>query len=214
MNIYLLSNDKNMTDAWNEAFPRNINTDEVSVEIVCDSFSNFMHTHSNIDCVVSPGNSYGIMDGGYDAAIINYFGEELMKCVQEKIHEEWLNEQVVGTSIIVKIPNWHVKKEEHDVEEPMYLIHTPTMRVPEEIKDKSVVYQCMRSTLIMAKKENIQNIVIPAFGAATGRVPYFTVANLMCQAFINVFLMNLDKYNDWNWADYVTAILKLCIGEE
>lgn len=96
----------------------------------------------------------------------------------------------------------------------MYLIHTPTMRVPEEIKDKSVVYQCMRSTLIMAKKENIQNIVIPAFGAATGRVPYFTVANLMCQAFINVFLMNLDKYNDWNWADYVTAILKLCIGEE
>lgn len=44
MNIYLLSNDINMTDAWNEAFPRNINTDEVSVEIVCDSFSNFMHT--------------------------------------------------------------------------------------------------------------------------------------------------------------------------
>ena len=37
-----------------------------------------------------------------------------------------------------------------------FLIHTPTMRTPEEIVDPRIIYQCMRTTLIVAKKNNIK----------------------------------------------------------
>jgi hypothetical protein len=34
------------------------------------------------DCMVSPANSFGLMDGGIDAAIIQFFGEQLQERVQ------------------------------------------------------------------------------------------------------------------------------------
>ena len=37
----------------------------------------------------------------------------------------------------------------------------------------------MRTTLMKAIKNKIESIVIPAFGGATGMVPYKTVAKLM-----------------------------------
>lgn len=46
------------------------------VACVCESLENFLNTHT-IDCVVSPANSFGLMDGGYDLAITEYFGEQL-----------------------------------------------------------------------------------------------------------------------------------------
>src|SRR5690348_1291522 len=75
------------------------------------------------DCMVSPANSFGLMDGGIDAAIIDYFGQGLMRRVQDYIIEYYLGEQSVGTSFIIETGN-----EKHP-----YLAHTPTMRVPMEI---------------------------------------------------------------------------------
>lgn len=40
---------------------------------------------SEYDCIVSARNSFGLMDGGVDLAIIRYFGIELMDRVQEQI---------------------------------------------------------------------------------------------------------------------------------
>jgi O-acetyl-ADP-ribose deacetylase (regulator of RNase III) len=37
------------------------------------------------DCMVSAGNSFGLMDGGVDLAIARYFGLELMDRVQDYI---------------------------------------------------------------------------------------------------------------------------------
>ena len=53
------------------------------------------------------------------------------------------------------------------------------MRLPSPIKDETIVYQCMRSTLISAIKGRIQTIVIPAFGGATGRVKPNVIAKYM-----------------------------------
>src|SRR2546423_1741865 len=49
------------------------------------------------DCMVSAGNSFGLMDGGVDAAITRFFGSPLMDKVQRQILEEYLGEQPVGT---------------------------------------------------------------------------------------------------------------------
>ena len=65
MKIHLLSRIAVMVDCWYAYFS---GTPEVSV--VCEDLNRFQQTHK-VDCVVSPANSYGLMDGGFDLVIIN-----------------------------------------------------------------------------------------------------------------------------------------------
>ena len=43
------------------------------MEVVLADFADFMANYQ-VDCVVSPGNSRGVMAGGYDRALSEYFG--------------------------------------------------------------------------------------------------------------------------------------------
>ncbi|MBQ9960831.1 MAG: macro domain-containing protein [Firmicutes bacterium] len=181
MKIFLLDANKKMIEAWQEYF----NTAK-DVEMVHCYFNEFMETHPEIDAVVSPANSFGLMDGGYDAAITEYFGKELMKRVQETIVEKWRGEQPVGISLTVPI------------DEKRVLIHTPSMRTPEEIKDPRIIYQCMRTTLIEALNHGAENILIPAFGGRTGKVPYKTIAKMMFLAYEQV--QNPPAELNWRYA--------------
>ncbi len=179
--LYLLDRSVSMVAAWSEAFGG-----ASGVIPVRDDFARFMGSHPEIDCVVSPANSYGIMDGGYDRAITDYFGEGLMHAVQHKIIDEWLGEQPVGTSISI----------EHD---KITLIHTPAMRVPSTIVDPVVVYHAMRSTLIEAMRKGIKMMVVPAFGAGCGLLPFDTVAELMAAAYRQV--ADPPKKLDWEYVN-------------
>ena len=181
MKIYLLDKNKNMTEVWKRYFKN-----EDDVEIACMDFFTFMYSH-DIECVVSPANSFGLMDGGYDLAITNYFGDELMKKVQEYIINYYKGEQPTGTAFIIDIPNTGKK-----------LIHTPTMRTPREIKDILVIYYAMKETLRIAKENNIQSIVIPAFGGGCGKVDYEKIAEMMKYAFVQS--NNPPKEIDWEYA--------------
>ena len=168
MKIYLLDRNFRVVQFWQEYFK-----DCEDVEVVCDDFAKFMNSH-DVECVVSPANSFGLMDGGYDLAITNYFGLDLQKKVQQYIIDNLCGEQPVGTSIIV------------DINEKQKLIHTPTMRTPSQIKDPLVIYSCMRTCLMVAKKNNIKSIVIPAFGGDCGNVEYFTIVEMMFKAYQQV----------------------------
>ena len=87
----------------------------------------------SFDCLVSPANSFGMMDGGMDAAITKFFGVSLERKVQDSIINDYLGEQPVGTSLIVETE--HCKHP--------FLAHTPTMRVPMIIKDTDIPYMAM-----------------------------------------------------------------------
>ena len=184
MKIYLLDRNFNMIREWEKYF-----YDVPNVEIVYDDFENFMKTHK-VDCVVSPANSFGLMDGGYDLAISKWFGEGLMESVQSYIINNYYGEQPVATSFTLDSTVEGVK-----------LIHTPTMREPDEIKEPLVVYQCMRTTLIEAIKNNIQEIVIPSFGGGTGCLKHEIIAKMMYQGYMQV--MNYKAQNI-NWGNHIT----------
>ena len=198
MKIYLLDINKEMTDAWNKYF-NNIE----DVEIIHDDFANFMDNHLNIEAVVSPANSFGLMDGGYDAAITDYFGETLMKEVQLKIIFDWYGEQPVGTSISVPIYS-RIFNTVLGSKNPI-LIHTPTMRTPESIKDSRIIYQCMRTTLIEALRQNVKSIVIPAFGGCCGKVPYDQIARMMYLAYNQI----MNRPTNINWEYAINSMMKL-----
>ena len=166
MKVYLLSNDRACYDAFHHYFGM-----EKDVLPVYADFSDFMRTYT-VECVVSPANAFGQMDGGYDEAITNYFGDALQRTVQEYILSHYYGEQPVGTSFLVDAGRDGQK-----------LIHTPTMLTPSVIREPLVVYQAMRTTLMCAIENKIESIVIPAFGAATGAVPAMTVAYYMRKAY-------------------------------
>lgn len=211
MKIYLLDINDKMTEAWTEAFNPYFENKNNPVCVVNEDFVKFMNSHPEIDTIVSPANSYGLMDGGYDAAITNYFGSNLMKDVQKEIIKEWHGEQPVGTSLSVVIHdnNDEVKfaKGEDGKYSMMMLIHTPTMRTPEKIVDPRIVYQCMRTTLMEAIFTQAKIIVIPAFGGQTGGLSHETIAKMMVAAYEQIFV-NSIKSIDWSVAFDTSTKLK------
>lgn len=146
------------------------------------------------DCMVSAGNSFGLMDGGVDAAIINYFGEGLQIRVQERIREEYLGEQPIGTSLIVETDN-----SKHP-----FIAHTPTMRVPMSIIGTENVYWAMWSMLLAVRKHNLTSareinvIACPGLGTASGGMPFKEAARQMAQAYAN--FLNPPSVIDWIYA--------------
>ena len=157
------------------------------VELINDSFENFM-SKNYVQCVVSPANSFGLMDGGYDLALTNWYGEQLQERVQQYIIEHFYGEQPVGTSFIIETNK-----------DNQYLIHTPTMQTPRPIEDPRVIYQCMRSTLIEARRNNIESILIPMFGGECGQVKLQIVAKMMWKAYMQ--LKETPQKLDWQYAE-------------
>src|SRR5436853_3982217 len=75
------------------------------------------------DAIVSPANSFGIMDGGLDLAIRDQLGFTIESRIQEVIVEKHHGELPVGCAEIVATNDRRWR----------YLIAAPTMRVPEPI---------------------------------------------------------------------------------
>ena len=180
MKVILLDNKEVMCREWKKYF-KDI-SDVVIVNEYLESFD-----LKDVDCLVSPANSYGLMDGGYDFALTRIFGKELSKSIQDYIIHNLYGEQPVASAIIVDIPNTNKK-----------LIHTPTMRVPSPIKDPEIIYTAMRATLICALKNNINTIIIPAFGGSTGMVPFPIIAKEMYKAYIQIFGKRIEVHS---WID-------------
>ena len=166
--VYLLAVRDELADAFRLAF-----ADMENVIIVQDDFESFMASHPEVDGIVSPANSFGMMTGGLDKTLRDYFGMELQEAVRDVILTQCFGEQTVGTSIAVDIPGCSGKK----------LIHTPTMRTPSVIIDYQTVYLCMRSALTAAIKSGVRYLMVPAFGGSTGKVPENVIASNMREAY-------------------------------
>jgi O-acetyl-ADP-ribose deacetylase (regulator of RNase III) len=147
-------------------------------------FHNYFEWLTDYDCLVSPANSFGMMDGGMDAAITRFFGLELEKQVQQRILEDYLGEQPIGTSMIV---------ETHHPNHP-FLSHTPTMRVPMSIKGTDIPYVAMWAMLLSIRQHNlrqhdrssqqpIRSIACPGLGTGIGQVPANEAARQMALAY-------------------------------
>lgn len=131
------------------------------------------------DCFVTAGNCYGIMTAGIDAALVNFHGQELMEKVQNKILETYLGEQPIGTCFLIETGN---------IDYP-YVAHSPTMRVPNSIKNSDKVYLATFAAFQAVYNYNLNNskkiktIVFPAMGTGFGDVEYSESARQMATAY-------------------------------
>ncbi|EMD3543838.1 macro domain-containing protein [Salmonella enterica] len=163
-----------------------------NVEIIRRPFE----TVPEFDCMVSAANSFGLMDGGVDAAITAYFGTQLQKRIQQHILSEYLGEQPVGTAFVTETGN-----SQHP-----WLVHAPTMRVPLIIDGTDAVYNATRAALLAIFHHNksagedrkIESVVFPAMGAGCGQAPPDSVARQMKLAWES--FSNPPKVINWQYA--------------
>ena len=194
LKIYLLDNREDMCNAWKAALNEAEDYHQ-NVEVIHSDFRDFMKKESQrIDSVVSPANSYGLMDGGYDAALTMWYGTELQDAVQKEIIDRYFGEQPVGTCMSVFIPTAYGQ----------YLLHTPTMRVPSIIKEPEIVYHCTRACIMEALRLEVNNIVIPAFGGCCGKVPDKLIADYMERALYS--FENIPNNLSWHWAYKISSL--------
>ena len=169
--LVLVGLSASVCSAWREAFAA-----YPEVAVVHGRFEQL----SEYDCMVAAANSYGIMDGGIDAAIRERFpGVETR--VQERIQVDFHGYQPVCTSMIVPTD---------DADHP-WLAHTPTMRVPRPLTGETVanVHSAMWATLCAVGHHNrssdqaIRTLACPGLGTGHGRVPAPRAAYLMALAY-------------------------------
>ncbi|KZV61915.1 macro domain-like protein [Peniophora sp. CONT] len=132
---------------------------------------------ADFDCLVSPANSYGIMDGGIDMYISRAFGAggdilTLSRAVQDDLYKRWYGFAPPTSCTLVRIPS-HLRNTQYP--RCGVLAICPTMRIPMNVSwHEDLVYNLMWTLLCElehwneeAKEEDkIRKVAIP--GLATG----------------------------------------------
>ncbi|KAF5006552.1 hypothetical protein FDECE_7078 [Fusarium decemcellulare] len=160
------------------------------------------------DVVVSPANSYGQLDGGFDDAISRAFSPTkdypaLTKVAQEKLYDEWRGFAPPGTCTMVRIPDDFVLKSKN-VWGTKYLALCPTMRLPMDVRwDREIVYDTIWSLLCAIDKHNrtvandkISSILMTPMATGTGFVSPERWAKQTVLA-LKHFSEALNKPNKW-----------------
>ena len=164
--VYFVDTNPLLIKAWNSMFS---NYREVNI-IEGDIFQ-FAE-----NCIVSPSNSYGFMDGGIDIQFINFFGSSIQRIVREEILLNSNGLLPVGLSRIVRTNHKKIP----------YLIIAPTMVTPEYVEENNA-YRAFRAVLRIAQKNDrhINKLYCPGLATGIGGVSEEDAAQQMLEAYRN-----------------------------
>lgn len=143
---------------------------------------------SDANTLVSPANSFGIMGGGLDGKLRDYFGASIERTVRERIRTEFHGELPVGMATVVE--TGHTRHR--------YLISAPTMRYPADVSLSVNAYLAMKATLgVAVRHPEPLAVAIPGFCALTGCMSPTQVARQMRIAYERV-VVGLHSYSHWH----------------
>jgi O-acetyl-ADP-ribose deacetylase (regulator of RNase III) len=144
------------------------------------------------DAIVSPGNSFGFMEGGLNLEISEFFGGQVLERLHKLIQTRHHGELLVGLAEVVDTDHSKIP----------YLIAAPIMRVPTVLRETVNVYLATRAILTLVKfgtvpdgtpvKHIIETIAIPGMGTGKGKVPPHICANQMKVALENILLSKYE----------------------
>jgi O-acetyl-ADP-ribose deacetylase (regulator of RNase III) len=176
MNIRLIGIDRALVAAWRAEF-----SGQRDVEVIDGSIFDFPS-----DGIVSPANSFGVMDGGLDGKLRDFFGLGIESLVRSAIQREYQGEMPVGCATIVETGDPRFR----------YLISAPTMRVPERVADTLNAYLAMRAILIKATAWKLESVAIPGLCALSGGMAPEVVARQMRTAYEKIVVGSI-AYTHW-----------------
>lgn len=168
MDLILFDLNEALITEWAQEFaadPR-VTTTHTDLATLCQNHE--------FDAIVSPANSFGIMDGGIDGYLKKEF-PKVQDSVFQRLYIGWQGFMPVGCADIVWTGD---KKHPH-------LIVAPTMEYPKRVKDPLVVYNSMRSILRVAQQNKIKTVACSGLATTTGGVAPNVAARLMYRAWVD-----------------------------
>lgn len=125
--------------------------------VLCASYEELHESRLALEgAVVSPGNGFGIMDGGFDGVLRAIHGAELETWVKRKILSHYGPELPVGAAVVAKGADDQI------------VIYAPTMQGPMMIAGTDNVYRAARAAAHMAQRNGIDTLFMPLLGTGTG----------------------------------------------
>jgi O-acetyl-ADP-ribose deacetylase (regulator of RNase III) len=116
-----------------------------------------------------------------------------MQRVQQRIMDQFLGEQPVGTAFLESTGH---------ADRP-FVCHAPTMRVPSNIAGTDCVYRATWAALVAVQGHNvvaepkIETVALPAMGTGFGGVPFDEAARQMAAAYRHYW--NPPHRLDWDF---------------
>ena len=132
--VWLIDQSAALVEEWKKAFA-------VYAEVEARAGDYFQQP---ADAIVSPANSFGIMDGGLDLAIRDQLGYGVQESIQKVIVEKYHGELPIGSAEIVPTHDARWK----------YMVAAPTMRVPEPVPYTFNAYLAFRAVLVAIENFN------------------------------------------------------------
>lgn len=171
--ISLIDSQPLLTQTWRTAF-----TVFPEIEVLVGDYF-----QQSSDALVSPANSFGIMDGGLDLAIRDTLGYGVQAKLQEVIVARHHGELPVGCAEIIATGHDRWK----------YLIAAPTMRIPESVAFTINAYLAFRAVLVAienfnraAGRRTIDSLVCSGLGTGVGGMSAEKCARQMLLAYKSV----------------------------
>ncbi|KAF9473502.1 macro domain-like protein [Pholiota conissans] len=204
-----------LTEAWGRAITQHITEayrDNFSV--VRSILADVAPPHDKFDCIVSPANSYGRLDGGFDYFLAEALSPDDIDApthvAQAELYRRWKGFAPPGSRTLVPLKGSVCENNVHDC---AYIALCPTMRVPEGVNwNREIVYNCVWSLLISLDHHNkvveasgegtkISRVLMPGLATGVGGVPPERCAQqtaLAIRDFIDA-CANEEKWSSLKW---------------
>lgn len=173
---------------------------DIRAGVACQDFATF--TPNGPSLLVTPGNSFGHMTGGFDGAVVKRFAHlgDVDTTMRENIKRNFNGELPVGSAMFL------------EVKDVIYhgIIYAPTMRIPHELPEGTdAAYSSTWAALNTFRHSKMGNlwtrrsavdpdlaITLTGMGTSTGLIPAEVAAEHMILA-IERFHMDIEVDNLW-----------------
>ena len=159
LQINLVDINSEMTNAWSHFF-----NDQSNVKVYTGSIFDI-----NSEAIISPGNSFGFMDGGLDLIISKKLGWEIQTELRNRINSYPNAELLVGQAEIIPTNDRIFK----------HVIAAPTMRIPMNLSKTINVYLASKAIFNIAIENKLKSISISGLGTGTGKLSFELCAKQM-----------------------------------
>jgi O-acetyl-ADP-ribose deacetylase (regulator of RNase III) len=189
-NITFVDIDPKVHMAFDDMFQEYPN---INAELIND----FSDIETPFDVIITAGNSYGMMDGGFDDAVRRYFAQNddgtyvIERAVQSHIQEEYNGFLPVGSATVVGYRD--------DTVGEKYVCYAPTMEVPKIVPPRNA-YNAFYGALTALSQwwwgwgeTSDINAICSAFCTHTGKVDPMVSARQMKLAYDH-FMKPLNPY--------------------
>ncbi|KZT70416.1 macro domain-like protein, partial [Daedalea quercina L-15889] len=147
-----------LVGAWRRAFAQHVpDAARAQFTFVHSTRDDLSFPADQFDCIVSPANSYGRLDGSFDYYLARELAppgqlEAPTRIAQATLYRRWRGYAPPGTCTLVPLRGTVCEANKHGC---AYIALCPTMRIPETVTwHRQVVYNCMWSLLVALDQHN------------------------------------------------------------